>query len=153
MPVLANPRHEAFAQAIVAGLANGQRETYSNGSAYRRAGYLPTNRNSADAAASRLLRRVKPILDRVRKLQAELAEQTGESKEKIIAELNDLKRQASAKEAYGAAVSAVMGKAKILNLDTPRNTKQDIAKPIQCMNWGKDCCGAWGFASPTSFRS
>jgi hypothetical protein len=44
---------------------------YSQGRAYRAAGYLASNANSADAAASRLLRKVKPILDRVRELVAE----------------------------------------------------------------------------------
>ena|SRR5262249_45302587 len=80
MPALANPRHEAFAQAIFQGLSQdpqpglrtgASRETFSNGKAYKRAGYLPSNTNAADAAASRLLRKVKPILERVRELQAE----------------------------------------------------------------------------------
>src|SRR5215831_15309046 len=72
MPALANPRHEAFAQAIFQGLSqDASRETFSNGKAYKRAGYVPSNTNAADAAASRLLRKVKPILERVRELQAE----------------------------------------------------------------------------------
>src|SRR6516165_10506984 len=71
MPALTNPRHEAFAQAIVAGLLNGDRESFSHGRAYQRVGYLTTNQNASDAAASRLLRKVKPIMARVRELQAE----------------------------------------------------------------------------------
>jgi hypothetical protein len=63
MPVLTNPRHEAFAQALFAALSNADRDTYSHGRAYKAAGYLPSNQNSADAAASRLLRKVKPITD------------------------------------------------------------------------------------------
>src|SRR5215475_7826762 len=54
-------------------------------------------------------------MDRVRELQAELAKHTAESREKCVAELNELRRDAHAGKAYGAAVSAVMGKAKILN--------------------------------------
>src|SRR5262245_12642127 len=69
MPALSNPHHKAFAQAIFAGLSDGQ--GYSQGRAYLAAGYQVSNANSANAAASRLLRKVKPILDRVRELQAE----------------------------------------------------------------------------------
>src|SRR5215510_4349796 len=69
MPALKNPRHEAFAQAILFGLYNSDRETYSNGRAYQRAGYLAKDAGksggSAEAAASRLLKKVQPILYRV----------------------------------------------------------------------------------------
>ena len=82
MPALANPRHERFAQLIVEGLMNGER-TYSQGRAYIAAGYEAKDAGkrggSAEAAASRLLRKVKPILDRVRELQAE-ANKRNESK-------------------------------------------------------------------------
>jgi len=64
------------------------------------------------------VKKVKPILDRVRELQAELAAQTKETREKCVQELNELKREAQAEKAYGPAVSAVMGKAKILNFIT-----------------------------------
>ena len=40
MPVLDNPRWERFAQAIVEGLANGDRKPYSQGRAYIAAGYI-----------------------------------------------------------------------------------------------------------------
>jgi hypothetical protein len=39
MPALDNPRWERFAQAIVEGLANGDRKPYSQGRAYIAAGY------------------------------------------------------------------------------------------------------------------
>src|SRR5262245_16569173 len=70
MPPLNNPRWELFAQKIVEGLINGHREVYSQGRAYSAAGYIASG-GVADAAASRLLRKVKPILDRVRELQAQ----------------------------------------------------------------------------------
>src|SRR5215813_13558186 len=83
MPALANPRHERFAQLIVEGLMNGERKVYSQGRAYIAAGYEAKDAGkrggSAEAAASRLLRKVKPILDRVRELQAE-ANKRNESK-------------------------------------------------------------------------
>ena len=66
MPALANPRHERFAQLIVEGLMNGDRKAYSQGRAYIAAGYEAKDAGkrggSAEAAASRLLRKVKPIL-------------------------------------------------------------------------------------------
>jgi hypothetical protein len=48
----------------------------------------------------------------VRELQAQAAERSQE----CVQELNQLRRDAHADRAYAAAVSAVMGKAKILNL-------------------------------------
>src|SRR6266480_7981235 len=75
MPTLDNPRWERFAQAIVEGLANGDCKPYSQGRAYIAAGYTAKDQGklggSAECAASRLLNRVKPIIERVRELQAE----------------------------------------------------------------------------------
>jgi hypothetical protein len=151
MPALKNPRHEAFAQAILFGLLNSSRDTYSNGRAYQRAGYLTSNQNASDAAASRLLRKVKPILDRVRELQASLATQTKETKEKIIAELNQLNEKAQAKDAYGAAVSAVLGKAKVLNLmnDQPQETTRvDFNSAQSLQDIGRKLLQSVGFREP-----
>jgi hypothetical protein len=151
MPALKNPRHEAFAQAILFGLLNSTRDTYSNGRAYQRAGYLTSNQNASDAAASRLLRKVKPILDRVRELQATLATETKETREKIIAELNQLNERAQAKDAYGAAVSAVLGKAKVLNLmsDQPQDTlRVDFNSAQSLQDIGRKLLQSIGFASP-----
>ena len=50
MPVLNNARHELFAQAVAIGM--------SATAAYTKAGYTATG-NAAEAAASRLLRKVK----------------------------------------------------------------------------------------------
>src|SRR5436190_23739963 len=74
MPALPNPRHELFAQAIVAGLAGKTRIERAQSTAYLAAYPNCSKGNPAEAAASRLLRRVKPIADRVRELQAEAAE-------------------------------------------------------------------------------
>jgi hypothetical protein len=67
MPILDNPRHEAYAQAFFAGLSNGGTQE----KAYRAAGYLVTNKNSANACASRLMLR---IANRVKELQREALE-------------------------------------------------------------------------------
>jgi hypothetical protein len=118
MPVLPNPRHEAFAQAIFSGIVGAKGGAHSQAEAYRRAGYHVTNGNSARACASRLLTFANGIGERIKELQAIAAEQSIESADKCVRELNELRIEAKAKEAYGAAVSAVMGKAKILNFIT-----------------------------------
>src|SRR5215510_9841104 len=71
MPALSNPRHERFAQAIFAGLSGETRIARAQSTAYLTAYPNCSNGNSAEAAASRLLRRVKPIADRVAELQAQ----------------------------------------------------------------------------------
>src|SRR5262249_59698331 len=86
------------------------------------------------------------IGERIKELQALAAEQTVESADKCIQELNELRRQAKADKAYGAAVSAVMGKAKIMNFtnEQPKqlvdfnqaNSMQDIGRKLLCNPWG-----------------
>ncbi len=70
MPALKNPRWEAFAQAIVAGLAS-ERPNKKNTAkaAYLAAGYSTTTDNATRAAASRLLTNVIPVVERIRELQ------------------------------------------------------------------------------------
>src|SRR5215831_5642121 len=128
MPALANPRHEAFAQAIFQGLSQdpqpglrtgASRETFSNGKAYKRAGYLPSNTNAADAAASRLLRKVKPILERVRELQAEankrLQPKLDLSRERIGRRLDKASRIAEEQGNASAMVTSELGIAKVFH--------------------------------------
>src|SRR5262245_59977415 len=92
MPALDNPRWERFAQAIVEGLANGDRKPYSQGRAYIAAGYTAKDQGkrggSAECAASRLLNRVKPIVERVRELQAIAARNAAETAEKMAREVS-----------------------------------------------------------------
>ena len=87
---------------------------------------------------------------RVRELQAILAEQTGETREKCVEELNQLRRDAHADKAYGPAVSAVMGKAKILNFITGDvELKQIDYNSAQSMeDIGRKLLQSVGFASP-----
>jgi hypothetical protein len=59
MSALDNPRWEAFAQAIVIGIANGHDKPYSQGRAYQAAGYYAKGM-SAEVNASRLLKKAKP---------------------------------------------------------------------------------------------
>ena len=151
MPALSNPRYERFAQALFAGLAGETRIKRAQSTAYLAAYPNCSKGNPAEAAASRLLRRVKPIIERVRELQAQLAEQTKETREKCVQELNDLKRDAHAEKAYGAAVSAVMGKAKILNFITDQvdaNQQVDFNSAKSMSDIGRKLLQSIGFKEP-----
>jgi terminase small subunit-like protein len=148
MPALANPRHEAFAQAIFIGLC-APNIYPTRGHAYNAAGYRAKDAGkaggSAEVAACNLLKKVK-IFDRVRELQTQVAERAQESADKCVQELNQLRRDAHSDKAYGAAVAAVMGKAKILNLilDQPPNTSIDFSTPTQCKTLDGNCCTLLG---------
>jgi hypothetical protein len=150
MPALSNPRYERFAQALFAGLAGETRVKRAQSTAYLTAYPNCSNGNSAEAAASRLLRRVKPIIERVRELQAQAAERAQESADKCVQELNQLRKDAHSDKAYGAAVAAVMGKAKILNLilDQPHNTSVDFSSANSMQDIGRKLLQSVGFASP-----
>jgi hypothetical protein len=153
MPALANPRWERFAQLIVIGLLNGDRKSYSQGRAYIAAGYEAKDAGkrggSAEVNASRLLNRAKPILDRVRELQTQATANLQEDAAKLTAELNELRIEAKAEKAYGAAVSAVMGKAKILGIvDKPQTTTVDFTTTTSMADIGRKLLQSVGLASP-----
>src|SRR5215472_2498376 len=128
MPVLRNPRHEAFAQAIFNGIVGAK--------------------GGATSQAPRLLTFANGIGERIEELQAQAAEHS--VADKCVQELNELRREARADKAYGAAVSAVMGKAKILNLtlDQPRNTSVDYSSANSMQDIGRRLLQSVGFASP-----
>jgi Terminase small subunit len=148
MPTLENPRYERFAQALFAGLAGETRVKRAQSTAYLTAYPNCSNGNSAEAAASRLLRRVKPIIERIQELQAQAAEQTKETAEKCVQELNELKRKAQQDKAYSAAVSAVMGKVKILNLTTEQPTQIDFKQAKSMTDIGRKLLQSVGFHEP-----
>jgi hypothetical protein len=152
MPVLPNPRHEAFAQAIFVGLCSPNIYP-TRGYAYNAAGYRAKDAGkaggSAEVAACNLLKKIK-IFDRVRELQAQAAERAQESADKCVQELNQLRRDAHSDKAYGAAVAAVMGKAKILNLivDQPPNTSVDFSSANSMQDIGRKLLQSVGFCEP-----
>src|SRR5215831_17599032 len=123
MPALDNPRWERFAQAIVEGLANGDRKPYSQGRAYIAAGYTAKDQGkrggSAECAASRLLNRVKPILERVRELQAEatkrLQPKLDLSRERIGRRLDLASQLAEQQQNPANMVAAELGIAKVFH--------------------------------------
>src|SRR5438067_2125889 len=150
MPALQNPRHERYAQLIVEGLANGEGKPYSQSRAYIAAGYTARdgarNHRSAQASSSRLLSRV---IQRVRELQQIAAKNAVETVEKMARELNEIQYEARADKAHAAAVSAVLGKARLLNIMPDEAPKPiDFAKANSMQDIGRKLLQSVGFALP-----
>jgi Terminase small subunit len=153
MPILPNPRHEAFARAIFATTCDPKLYP-THGHAYNAAGYRARGAGqaggSAEVNACNLLKKTK-IAERVRELQEQAAERTGESADKCVGELNQLRKDAHSDKAYGAAVAAVMGKAKILNLVIEQHAvvpAQDFSTANSMQDIGCKLLQSVGFASP-----
>lgn len=102
MPVLSNPRHEAFAQA----LAKGKSAT----EAYAQAGYKPHQ-----PSASRLLSNAM-VAARVEELQGRVARKVEVTVESLACELEEARSIALKEKQSSAAVQATMGKAKLFGL-------------------------------------
>jgi hypothetical protein len=159
MPALDNPRWERFAQAIVEGLANGDRKPYSQGRAYIAAGYTAKDQGkrggSAECAASRLLNRVKPILERVRELQAEankrLQPKLDLSRERIGRRLDLASRLAEQQENPTGIVNSELGIAKVFHRisDIEDETQRIDFNSAQSMqDIGRKLLQSIGYASP-----
>lgn len=102
MPVLSSPRHERFAQE----LAKGKTQT----EAYAIAGYKPSEQH-----ASRLARNGK-VIERLAELQSAAAERAEITAADIAKQLDEDREFARGLSSASAAVSATMGKAKVLGL-------------------------------------
>ena len=99
MPVLSNPKHEAFAQ----GLAKGR----SQAEAYAEAGYKPSEPHASRLASSgKVAARVAELLE----LAVERHLVTVES---LTNELDEVRQRALTDGQNAAAVAAIMGKAKL----------------------------------------
>jgi len=124
MPALDNPRWEAFAQAIVAGLAserpNGKNTAKA---AYLSVGYAPTNDRAAIAAASRLLTKVDSVVERIKELQAaavaKIQPKLEISRERIARRLDLASRLAESKLDAANMVASELGLAKVFGLSKP----------------------------------
>jgi hypothetical protein len=152
MPSLQNTRHERYAQLIVEGLNHGDPKPYSQSRAYITAGYtakdLGKRGGSAQAASSRLLFRV---IHRVRELQQIAARNAAETAEKMARELNEIQYEARADKAHGAAVAAVLGKAKVLNIPVERHeiiNKIEFNSAQSMQDIGRKLLQSVGFESP-----
>jgi hypothetical protein len=99
MPVLSNPKHEAFAQSLAKG------ETADD--AYVQAGYQPNRGNAARLKANESVRA------RLAELQGKAAAKTEITATTLIEELEAARLLALEARQASAAVSATMGKAKL----------------------------------------
>jgi hypothetical protein len=99
MPVLPNPRHESFAQALAKGKTADE--------AYALAGYRPNRGNAATLKAN------QSITDRVTELQERVAKKVDVTIESLAAELDEARAIALAEKQPSAAIAATMGKAKL----------------------------------------
>lgn len=114
MTVLANPKHERFAQA----LAKGK----SQADAYAEAGYAPSEPN-----ASRLTRNDK-VQARVAELQDRGAIRAEVTLASLIQEAADIQTAAKEDKQYSAATAALTAKAKLAGLwvDKNENTNRNV---------------------------
>src|SRR5262245_57130739 len=90
-------------------------------------------------------------MQRVRELQAIAAEDAKETAEKCVQELNQLRKDAHSNKAYAAAVSAVMGKAKILNLSVDQHqfrSQIDFSQASSMEDIGRKLLQTVGFKEP-----
>jgi hypothetical protein len=149
MPALPNPRHERYAQLIVEGLNHGDPKPYSQSRAYIAAGYtakdLGKRGGSAQAASSRLLFRV---IQRVRELQQIAASNAAETAAKMVRELNEIQYEARADKAHAAAVSAVLGKAKVLGIEGREPLPNDFKSANSMHDIGERLLRSVGLSSP-----
>jgi len=150
MPVLPNPRHEAFAQALFAGLSRHQ--NYSQGKAYRDAGYKATP-ESARRCASRLLTFVDGVADRVHELQAEqlkrITPKLDISKETIGRRLRLASEMAEQQQNPQAIVASELGMAKVFHrVDTPETNNLDFNQAKSMQDIGRKLLLSVGFNEP-----
>ena len=117
MPILPNPRHESFAQA----LAKGK----SAADAYVEAGYNPSR-----SAASRLSTNVN-IMSRVAELQEKGAKKVDVTLESLAVELDEARDLAKSEKQSSAMVSATMGKAKLFGLVIDKKHHSGTVQVVQ----------------------
>jgi hypothetical protein len=151
MPILDNPRHEAYAQAFFAGLSNGGTQE----KAYRAAGYLVTNKNSANACASRLMLR---IANRVKELQQEAVERERHdvdlSRQRVGRRLDLASRMAEQQQNPQGIATSELGIAKVfghIGEDIDEKNKASHKLP-QCRMWGRSYCRVSATPLPTTYR-
>ena len=155
MPALSNPRHEAFAQALFAGLAGETRVKRAQSTAYLTAYPNCSNGDSAEAAASRLLRRVKPIIERVRELQAEQAARTQKkvdiSRDRLARRLDMASTLAEQQGNVAGIVSSELGIAKIFGMDaTPEKPAHSFKDAKSMEDIGRRLLISVGLREPSN---
>lgn len=151
MPELRNQRWERFAQLIVYG------DTVTQKDAYIRAGYKARN-NGAEVNASKLLSLTKPVIARVRELQAEQKEalaQRDRFTRDAIAKRMALASQIAEEDRnpsalYGA--EAAIAKLYDLVIDQHRDVsdRPDFSKATSLNDIGMQLLQSVGYASPSA---
>jgi hypothetical protein len=156
MPVLPNPRHEAFAQAIVKGLASDRPNGKNTAkAAYLAVGYSPTNDRAAIAAASRLLTKVDSVVERIRELQAEalakIQPKLEVSRERIGRRLDLASRMAEHNNEPANIVSSELGLAKVFGLNKPDGVYQpgDVNNAQSMEDIGRSLLQSVGHNAPS----
>jgi len=157
MPALDNPRWEAFAQAIVKGLAsdkpNGKN---TQKAAYLAAGYSPSTDHAAEVAASRLLRNVEAVVARIKELQAEalarIQPKLDISRERIGRRLDLASRMAETKNNAANMVASELGLAKVFGLNKLDGVYQpgDINSAQSMDDIGRSLLQSVGLNAPSS---
>src|SRR5262249_24263694 len=153
MPALDNPRWERFALALFAGLDGKTRLERAQSTAYLVAYPNCKPGNSAESAASQLLRRIKPITDRVRELPAEqsakIQKKIDLSKERVGRRLNLASEMAEQQQNPAAIVNSELGIAKVFHrIDEPTDKSQDFSSAQSMTDIGRKLLQAVGFKEP-----
>jgi hypothetical protein len=153
MPALENPRHERFAQAIFASLSGETRKARAASTAYLTAYPSCSAGHSAESAAWRLLRRVEPIMARVRELQAEANKRQQHkidlSRERIGKRLDLASQIAEQERNAQGIVASELGIAKVFHhMNDPEPNKLDFATANSMHDMGRKLLQSVGFASP-----
>src|SRR5262245_58605838 len=152
MPALANPRHEAFAQAIFAGLTGRTRIERAQSTAYLEAYPSCSPGPAAWTNASRLLRRAK-VWERIGELQAEankrLEPKIDLSRERIGRRLHLASQMAEQDRNPNGITAAELGIAKIFHpIDTPDPNHIDFNSAQSMQDIGRKLLQSIGFKEP-----
>ena len=152
MPALANPRHEAFAQAIFAGLTGRTRIERAQSTAYLEAYPSCSPGPAAWTNASRLLRRAK-VWERIGELQAEankrLVPKLDLSRERIGRRLDLASKLAERQENAANIVAAELGIAKVFHpIDAPDPNHIDFKSAQSMQDIGRKLLQSVGFKEP-----
>jgi hypothetical protein len=152
MPALANPRHEAFAQAIFAGLTGKTRIERAQSTAYLEAYPSCSPGPAAWTNASRLLRRAK-VWERIGELQAEankrLEPKIDLSRERIGRRLHLASQMAEQDRNPNGITAAELGIAKVFHpIDAPDPNHIDFNSAQSMQDIGRKLLQSIGFKEP-----
>jgi len=153
MPALANPRWERFALALFAGLDGKTRLERAHSTAYLTVYPNCKPGNSAESAASQLLRRIKPITERIRELQEEQSRKIQKkidlSKERIGRRLDLASQMAERQQNPAAIVNSELGIAKVFHkIDAADANQIDFNQANSMQDIGRKLLQSIGFREP-----